>query len=98
MKLLLELVVDPNNGANGVAEVGEVRLKPRHGLAAVHVATPPPASGMVPVDWARYAVVLTPVTFCLLARLKKSVRISSLSLSVTEKLLETRKSVIHVAG
>src|SRR5579864_5849837 len=88
----------PEQWRKGVADVGEATLKPRHGLAAVHVATPPVASGIVPVDWAMYAVVLTPVTFCLLARLKKSVRISILYLSVMEKLLETRRSVIHVMG
>src|SRR5262245_19036282 len=80
--LLLVAVTLPNTGANAGPTVGvdPVVLKFRQGEAELQV-TVPLGVATVPVDWMKYPVWFTDITFCLLAMLKKSVDSSSLYLS-----------------
>ena len=68
MKLLSELVGVPNKGE----PVALLRFGPRQGVAELQVTVPPETLVIVPLVEMRYAVVFTPVMFCLLAMLKKS--------------------------
>src|SRR5262245_51114430 len=77
------LVVEPNNG-----------LKARQGESA---ADPHTAAALLPLPTI-YPVWFWPITFCLLAILKKSAINSSLYFSWKVKLLATRISSNHAMG
>src|SRR5215831_1092271 len=104
MKLLLELVMLENRGAKGgpLVGLGPAVLKFKHGSGFTPTPLPhvtvPVGVVTVPLDEIMYDVVFRPVTFCLFARLKKSVDNSSLYLSVSENILAMRKSAIQVLG
>src|SRR5260370_16775547 len=72
-------------------------LKLRHGLAVLQ-ATGPPGVGTEPVLTMLYPAVFTPITFCLLAILKKSASNSTLYLSRNLNLLATPMSTTQVIG